>query len=208
MALSQTTLTAPVVAGDTTLTVASTTGMTPGNPIRLDSEVAYIVALSPVASTTSVVVRMRGSEGTAAVPHQTGTMVITGSGQDFPAWPTGLIGQLPPSADDVLTIGVNTAVIACPTKPTIYMITKATALSGTTLAAPPIGSNGIQIRFISQTSAAHVITTAALYDNGLTGSPFSTATFGAFPGAGFSAVSNNGFWNIVALPIAASTAFS
>ena len=205
MALTGTTLTAALNASDTTWAVASTTGYVVGNPLRLDSEVAYIVS---IPSATSVVVRMRGSEGSLAVAHQALTNVVTGNAADFTAWPTGLVGQYPPSFDDVLTIGVNTAVIACPSKPTTFIINKATALSATTLAAPPLASNGLQVKFISTTAAAHVITGATLFNNGITGVPWSTVTFAAFAGAGFIATAVNGLWDVNGIPIAAAVVLS
>jgi len=70
---------------------------------------------------------------------------------------------------------------------------------------PTIAQNGLKLIFTSQTAAAHVITSTAGINNGLTGSPWTTATFAAFIGAGFSLVANNGTWNVLAAPVTGST---
>jgi hypothetical protein len=205
MAIAQTTTTAAVGLSDLTIPVTSSTGFVAGNIVRLDSEISYVVS---VPSTTSVVVRNRGSEGSTAATHQALTNIITGLPSDFPVFGAVAVSQLPAWDSDILTIGVNTAIIPVPVRDTIYIVTKATALSATTLAAPSTAANGRRITFTSTAAVAHVITTAAIFNNGITGGPWSTATFAAFVGAGFSAVAVNGLWMITALPIAAATAFT
>jgi len=205
MALAQTTATAAIGLSDTTIPVASSTGFLVGNIVRMDSELSYIVS---VPSTTSIVVRMRGSEGSAATTHQVLTNVVTGLASDFPVLGASAVNQLPPWDADIVTIGANVAIIAVPVRDTIYVITKATALSATTIAAPSTAANGRRVTFTSTAAVAHVITGASLFNNGITGGPWTTATFAAFVGAGFSAVAVNGVWMITSLPIAAATAFT
>lgn len=203
MALTATTTTAAILPGDTTIPVTSSTGFLPGQPVRLDSEYCYVVS---VPSTTSIVVRSRGAEGTTAAAHSTLTNIISGLAGDFPVIPAGHVGQgtQATSEDDIQTIGANTAIIAVPTRNTTFIINKATALSATTLAAPTTAQNGLKLTFISTTAAAHVITGTTLFDNGITGVPFTTVTFAAFAGAGFTATAVNGLWMVNAIPIAAA----
>jgi len=207
MALTGTTLTAAVAPSDLTLPLTSTTGFLPGQPVRLDSEYCYVVS---VPSTTSVVVRSRGAEGTTAESHRILTNVISGLASDFPVVPAGHVGQgtQATSEDDIQTIGANVAIIAVPTRNTTYIINKATALSATTLAAPTLAQNGLRLTFISTAAAAHVITGTTLFNNGITGVPWTTVTFAAFAGAGFTATAVNGLWDVNAIPIAAAVVLS
>jgi hypothetical protein len=207
MALTATTTTAAVAPGDLTIPLISSTGFLPGNPVRLDSEYCYVVS---VPGTTSVVVRSRGSEGTTAAAHAVLTNVVTGPASDFPVIPAGHASQgtQTTSEDDIQTIGANTAIIAVPTRNTTYIINKATALSATTLAPPTLAQNGLKLTFISTTAAAHVITGATLFNNGITGVPWTTVTFAALAGAGFTATAVNGLWDVNAIPIAAAVVLS
>lgn len=211
MALVNTTTSAAITATDTTIPLTSTTnfpavGATPtgmGQPVQIDGEMMYHV--STVASGI-IKVRNRGAEGTQAVPHDLLAAVTTSAtASDFPAVPVGTVNQRPPQIDDMQTIGQNTALLTIPGKNTTFVITKATALATTVLPAPTVAQNGLRLTFTSQTAAAHVITATALLNNGLTGSPFTTATFAAFAGAGFTLVANAGLWNVLASPVTGST---
>jgi hypothetical protein len=46
-------------------------------------------------------------------------------------------------------------------------------------------------------AAAHAITTVSLFDTGVAGSPFNTATFPAVVGATLFLEAQNGLWNVV-----------
>lgn len=211
MALTNTTTAAAVSASDTIIQLTSTAGSgfpavgaTPtgmGQPLQIDGEFMYLVA---VIAAGTIKVRNRGAEGTQAVAHDLLAPVSTSpTPSDFPVVPVGTVSQRPVAVfDNLVAIGQNTAIIPLPDKNTEYVITKATALATTTLPAPTVAQNGLRLTFTSQTAAAHVITSAALFNNGLTGSPWSTATFAAFPGAGFSVVANNGLWNVTAAVLA------
>jgi hypothetical protein len=207
MALTANVITAAVAATDTTLALTSTTGFLVGQPVRFDNEYAYVAA---VPNATTLVLRGRGSEGSTAGAHSVLTDIITGLASDFPAIPPGLYstGQQATAFDDMQTIGANTAIIACPIRNTTYLITKVAALATTTLAAPTTAQNGLRLTFISMTTAAHVITGATLFNNGITGVPWTTITFAAFAGAGFTATAEKGLWNVNAIPIAAAVVLS
>lgn len=193
MALTQTTLTSDITAGQLTFAVGSTTGFAAGQPILIDGEYMYCVSV-PVSGT--VTVRGRGSEGTAAAAHDTLANVATSATfSDFPAVPVGGVNILPPYVDDIVAVGEN-GTIACPNKNTTYLLTKASALASTTLAQPTTGQNGLRVTFTSQTAAAHVIT--AGMEDGTTGGS-TTATFTAFKGASMILVADNAIWNVVAV---------
>lgn len=78
-----------------------------------------------------------------------------------------------------------------------YMVTKASA-AALTLAAPTAGSmDGMVITIISSTAAAHTLTATSLLENGASGSPYTTATFGAYIGASITLQAYNGVWMVI-----------
>jgi hypothetical protein len=200
MSLTQTSLAAACGASDLQLAITSTStgfpviGSNAENQLmQIDGEFMYIVG---VPASGYVTVRGRGSEGTAAVAHDKLAPVLTSSAvSDWPATPTGSVTPRPVFADDIVTLGQN-GVIAVPIKDTIVNITKATALSSTTLAAPSTASNGVQLTLTSQTAAAHVITATSLVGDAVSGSPHTTMTFAAYIGATITLIAQNGIWNV------------
>jgi hypothetical protein len=210
VALVNTTLLAACSASDTQLSLTSTTSYPAvglilpgqGQPIQIDGEYMYLVS---VLASGSIKVRGRGSEGSLAVAHDLLAPVSLGAtGADFPPYGAGFPSQRPPALDDRVTIGQNAGTLVIPDKHTTYVITKASAAT-MTLTAPTVAQNGLRLTFTSQTAAAHVLTATALMNNGLTGSPWTTATFAAFIGAGFTLLANAGTWNVLAAPVTGST---
>lgn len=204
MALTQTNLTAAITASQLRFGVASTaTGFppvgtqnpTPPQLIQIDSELMW---LAGVPATNTIDVRMRGTEGTYAIAHDTLAAVLTSpQPNDFGAIPPGQAGIIDPDEDQIATIGQDGA-IPIPSKNTIYNINKATA-AALTLAAPTPAMNGLRVTLTSQTAVAHIVTATALLAGGVTGSPLTTATFGAFKGASVALVAENGLWNVLGL---------
>jgi hypothetical protein len=200
MALTNTSLAAACTASDLTLSITSTSSGFPtvgtlGNRqlMLVDGEYMLIDHV-PVAGT--VVVKLRGYEGTSAVAHDVLAPVSTSaSPSDFPTTPTGASTPRPPYVDAIVSIGQD-GDIACPTRNTTFLLDKATALASTTLASPTVAQNGIRATFTSNTAAAHVIT--ATMEDGTTGGS-TTATFTAFKGASMILEASAGVWNVVAV---------
>ena len=200
MPLTRTTLTAAIAAGDLTWPVASTATGFPAvgtvaanQPVVVDDELAFITG---VPTTTSITVRGRGSDGTPAVGHGVGASVITSATpSDFPALVPGAVIQRPLTNPDITFYGADGA-IAVPTQDTKAFLGKGTA-AAMTLAAPSLGSNGVELVITSQTAAAHIITATALLNSGGAGSPLTTATFAAQIGAAVSLGAQNGQGNVV-----------
>ena len=201
MALSRTTLTTAISASQLTFPVASTaTGFPPvgtvaaNQPIVIEDETMFLTGV-PVAGT--IVVRGRGSDGTPAIAHDIGSPVVTSATPgDFPALPIGFSTLRPVEFPDNVTYGQDGAV-AVPVQPTNAFFAK-TSAAAMTLAAPSLALNGITLTITSQTAFAHVLTATALINNGATGSPFTTVTFPAFPGASLTLEAQNGLWNVQA----------
>lgn len=201
MALTTTSLAVACGASDTTLSITSTSSGFPtvgtyppvGQIMQIDSE-KMLIQTVPVAGTVKVM--QRGYDGSTAVAHGILASVQTSSAPaDFPAITPGQIIARPPSDWEQVTLGADGA-ITVPTENTNVVIVKGSACLFT-LAAPSTAANGLRLTITSQTAWAHVLTATTLLENGLTGSPFTTATFGAFIGATLNLVANNGVWNVV-----------
>lgn len=198
MALAQTTLTAAVTASQLTLPVASIAAFPPvgtkfvNQPVLIDAEYMFCVGVNA----TSIVVRGRGSEGTAAAAHDVLAAVVTSAlPGDFPAVMAGQTTPIDVTEDNVITMGADGAIVV-PVSDTVININKGSA-AALTLAAPAIASNGVTLRITSQTAFAHVVTATALIADAVSGSPHGIATFAAFKGSTLTLVAENGLWNVV-----------
>jgi hypothetical protein len=67
------------------------------------------------------------------------------------------------------------------------------------LAAPTAAQAGTWLLVTSRTAQAHVITATSLLADGVSGSPHTTATFGAFIGANIQLVAVNLLWHVVSV---------
>lgn len=204
MALVRVTLTAPITAGQLTFAVSSTSnavfpavGAAPigYQPIYVDDECMFLVNVPAV---NTITVRMRGSDGTDAVAHDTGASVVTTTNPaDWPALQAGFSTIRPVSGPDIVTYGQTSEAIAVPTESTTYAFLAPTSAGAFTLGAPSLALNGSELTITSQSPFAHTVTATALYNTGASGSPFSTATFPAFAGATMQLVASNGLWNVI-----------
>lgn len=187
-----------VLSSISSSTMLPTVGAPPlsvGVPMLIDSEMMFVVS-QPVAGT--VVVRGRGSDGTAVVGHDVlANVYFSSSASDFGTPAAGFISTIDPTDDVAVSIGQDGA-IAIPTTNTAVNINKATA-AALTLAAPSLASNGVTMVITTQTAAAHVITATTLLADGASGSPHTTATFLAQKGASITLMAENGLWNVTAL---------
>jgi hypothetical protein len=162
----------------------------------IDGEYMWCVSV-PVSGT--VTVRSRGMDGTVAVAHSALAPVVTSSvASDFPPVPSASSATRPNDADFQVTMGANGAFPSfTDIRPVTVNLTKATALSSTTLAAPSVANDGLRLTITSQTAAAHVITATTLINDGVSGAPHTTLTFAAFPGASITLQAQNGLWNVI-----------
>lgn len=210
MSLTRTSTAAAVTAGQIKgLSITSTSSGFPAVGVLGSRQVMQIdgekMLIDQVVASGVVDVLMRGYDGTVAAAHDILAPVITSSAAaDFAGVPAGGVDSRPPYVDDVVTVGQNGA-IAVPTKNTTFLLTKATALSSTTLAAPAKDQDGLRLTFTNQTAAAHVITATSLLADAVSGSPHSTATFAAFIGASLTLVADNGLWNVTAAVVCVIT---
>lgn len=192
MALTSTTITSDMTATALKAVVTSATGFAANQIAKIDGEYVRIVSVSG----TSLTLAMRGYNGTAAVAHDLlSTITTTADNADWTGLQIGVSTDRAPFVDDVLSVGEN-GTIACPTRDTTIMLTKATALASSTLADPPKDRDGLTVTVTSATDAAHVIT--GTFADGTTGA-HTTATFLAFNGASMILKAQQGTWNTVSL---------
>ncbi len=186
-----------VVAGSTgnPLPAVGAPPLSIGVPLLVDAEMMYVVS-QPVLNT--VIVRMRGSDGTAPSAHDVlANVYLASSATDFGAIAPGSQSIIDPTDDTVISIGQDGA-IPLPVSNSAYNINKATA-AALTLAAPSLMLNGVTAVITSQTTAAHVITATSLLNDGSAGAPKTTATFVAGKGASITLMAENGLWSVTAL---------
>lgn len=198
MALTATTLAADLSATGLTATLTSGTGFAAGQVLKIDGEYARIVSVSGAV----VKLAMRGYNGAVAQAHDVlSTVLTTSDASDWTALQMGADSDRPPFVDDVVSVGEN-GTIACPTRDSTIMLTKATALASTTLADPPKDRDGLTVTVTSATDAAHVIT--GTFADGTTGA-HTTATYDAYNGASMLLKAQQGTWNTVSLNAVAIT---
>lgn len=191
MAFTVTTLAADLSASSNKMTLTSGTGFAAKQIVKIDGEYARVASVSG----TAVKLAQRGSNGTAVMAHDLlSTVITTTDNTDWTAIQMGADTDRPPFVDDVISVGEN-GTIACPTRNTTIMLTKATALASTTLADPPKDRDGLRLIVTSATDAAHVIT--GTFADGTTGA-HTTATFLAFNGASMILTAQQGTWNTAA----------
>lgn len=188
MALTQTTLSAAIDANTLSLNATSATGATVGGFAKVDQEFMVITAING----TKIDVRSRGDQGSLAVAHDVLAQLTFGLATDLSSLPLYSTIPVPNDETQYTVIGQNTAALAVPTRNTIFVINKATALATTTFANPSKSQDGLTITFVSNTDAAHVVTLVNSQD-GTTGN-HTTYTFAAFGGAAFTVVAVNGRW--------------
>lgn len=191
MAVTRTTLKAAATASTLVFNVTASTGATVGGVMQIAGEFMRIVEI-PVAG--FIRVRSRGDRGGMAQAHDVLAPVTFGLDEDFANLGPKEIEPIP-GKRDVITVGQN-GVVPAPVRDTLYRLTKATALASTTFADPTAGMDGIEVTFLTETDAAHVITTVACHD-GTTGA-HTTNTSAAYIGACLTLIAAAGKWLVKA----------
>lgn len=205
MALQSGQLTSAITASQTTFNLSNlsanaqtalpTPGLPPlsiGVPMQMDAEFMYVVS-QPVIGT--VVVRGRGSDGTAAVAHDIlANVYFSGTAGDFPLPGASQLVTIDEASGNVVSLGQDQTVVA-PNLDTIFNINKATA-AALVMTAPNLSQNGVLLSFTSNTAAAHTITATSLINDGTAGAPKNLATFTAGKGATVTFWIENGLYNV------------
>jgi len=187
------------------LTVQDATGLPPVGVSGLSNWRARIdgewMLIDGQPTPKTVRVKRRGDQGTTAVAHDiAASIVFSGSPYDQVALAPGSSTFPAIGAPTTRTLGgdavLDATTVAAIGQNTAFLLHKLTP-AAITLAKPTFAQNGLALTFTSAAGVAHVITSTGGFGTGLTGSPASTATFGAFTGASFTVVAAGGLWNVM-----------
>jgi hypothetical protein len=215
MAITATTLSAAVAAGaagaDTTIQVASATGITAPNYttgtgitlLLVDQE--FMVVTAVLGTLVSV---LRGQFGSPAQPHVVNSQVQIGAPGDFP-----IIGEYVGrslttleivGAQNLPAVFLAGSTDAIPSTVPGFYVVKTAGVNAMTLAAPTAAAEGNIIWVVSDTANAHTITATSLFANGT--ALKTTATFPAFRGASVCLRACNLVWHVLSCgPVATAT---
>ena len=166
MALTRTTLSAAVALGDTSILVASATGIVANDLVKVDEE--FMQVLSTYSSGTTIPVR-RGQNGTAQVAHPTTAGVVHAATSDAewggtPAGvvvPYGLAGR----RRRVLSYSATGAITLPVAGEDMVAILNGTTILAMTIAAPTTDMDGSLLYISANGAAAHTVT----FTGGLSG---------------------------------------
>lgn len=199
MAFTATTLSGAVALSDTTVVIASITGLVAGNYMKIDNEMMLCTAV-PTAATLPVSVR-RGYSGTAQVAHASSAQVIFGSGPTnltLGDWPQAQAGSFGGSSQQYvktryITNYTAAGAITLPSVGTDAMaILDGTSVLAMTLANPLLGADGDILYVVGNGKAAHTVTYTAGLGN--KGAGATVGTFSTTQAQALILIAANGFW--------------
>ena len=164
MSISVTVLTGAVATNDVSINVSATTGFLAKKLISIDGE--FLVETANFISGTTAIPVRRGDQGTYAMPHANGSVVLVGDPNDFPAAPPGTAITQPyaPSWTQV-TLSANGAIPVPATRQNLYVQLLGTTTNAYSIAAPSVAQVGQEV--IIQAGAAHAYTVTGPLDPGL-----------------------------------------
>lgn len=192
MAITATTLSAAVGLTDTSVLLASITGVTSpsfqsGTGITylfIDQELFLVMNVGASASIPVLV--KRGMGGTIQTTHVSGAQVQIGGPSDFTPFlevvGTSLVTKQTEGALNWPAIFLSGTADAIPAGVAGFYVIKTGSANAMTLAAPTAAQEGNVIQIWSDTLFAHTLTATSLLANGT--ALKTTATFPAFRGAG------------------------
>jgi hypothetical protein len=207
MAFASTTLSAAQGLNDTTVLLASLTGVSVGGLVKIEGEFEKVLEV-PAAATTPVRV-LRGQEATAQVAHATGIRAVFGltpsaAGGD---WVSPVPGELVPNLINRKTVTKEYAAagaIALPTPGSnMIALILGTAALAMTVAAPSLGQDGDTLTIVGVFAAAHTVT----FTTGLggVGATADVVTMAAGQKMAIEAVAGAGSWQHKSLVAGAAT---
>lgn len=210
MALTTTTLSAAVGVNDTTILLASVTGLAVGSILEIDGEIMKVA--SPVSTATTVPQSvLRGQDGTYNQAHASGAQVKLGSGQtalvasDFPQPMPGSGPAAIPAAPgrERLSYSAAGAITLPRVGCDMYAELNGTSVLAMTLANPSAAASGSLLIIAGNGKAAHTVTYSAGLGN--VGATADVITFKADQAQAIVLVSVGGFWVQVGMVAGAAT---
>lgn len=165
MALARTTLSSACSTSDTSITVASATGIAAGYFGKIDGEVVRVAGAYVSGSTT--VPLIRAQDGTTVEAHASGAGFVVGTAQDWSTPAPQTVDQYP-IAGKALTVTSYSAsgAITLPRAGTdVVAQLNGTTILAMTVAAPTKDLDGSLLYIASNGAAAHTVT----FTGGLSG---------------------------------------
>ena len=202
-ALTKTTCSAAINAGDTSITVASATGFAANNLVLFGQEIARVA--SSYVSGTVIPLGQRAVNGTfvdpTAVPS--GSNVVTGAPGDFAGPSASVVTAYPLSGRrrKVVYYGASGAITLPVSGEDVIAILIGTSVLAMTIAVPTTDIDGSILYVAGNGAAAHTIT----FTGGLSGAgtSYDVVTVNATAPIVVSAMAINGLWNsLVSVPMA------
>jgi hypothetical protein len=196
---------------DTSVLLASLTGVTVGALIGIDKEILKVAAV-PAAATIPVPV-MRGQEGSYNQAHPVGAQAkIAGpaTAGSVPDWSTPSPGApsfaILPAAPtrDVQSYSASGAIALPRIGGDMVAVLNGTVALAMTLANPSVGQDGSRLLIVGNGKAAHTVTNAAGLGN--VGGTADVITFAAAQAQGIELVACGGFWVSVGMNTAVAGA--
>lgn len=201
MALTKTTLSAALAAGDTKATVASATGIASGYIWKTDDEQGY-VSNAYTSGSTSVPL-LRAKNGTAQVAHASGANITFGTAADW-ANPNATVVTayaLSGRRRKVISYSASGAIDMPSAGEDVVAVLNGTSVLAMTIADPTQDLDGARLTIVANGAAAHTLTFAS----GLSGagSSYDVVTLNGTGPVAIEAMACNALWNaIVAVPMA------
>lgn len=205
MALSVTTLSAAVAAGDLSILIASLTGLEVGDVVIIDQEVMKVLGPLPSAATSPVSV-LRGQDGTRVVAHVSGANVVHGKPSEFAQAAAGAAQMTAYPAvrhREKRSYSADGA-IALPTPGNDMAATLiGTVALAMTVAVPGVDQDGDKLLIQSNGKAAHTVDFTGGLGANTTNSD--RVTFNANQRQAIEVVASNGVWNLIGVVAGAAT---
>lgn len=193
MALNATTLSSACAVTDNSIVVASATGFSAGNFVRVDQEVMK-VAQSYSSGTTIPV--LRGQDGSVTAAHPTSAKVLVELVSDLGALAPQTATQIPNVVSRVYKSYSAAGAITLPTQGNdMVAFINGTSALAMTLANPTTDMDGCILWIIGNGKAAHTVTwSTASSGIGNGGANVDVATFAAGGQQAVQYMAAGGFW--------------
>ena len=198
MALTTTTLSAAVLAGDTSVTVTSATGFAAGNIVQIDQEFSTVA--NSYVTGTIIPLTQRGQNDTVAAAHVSGANITTGLPSDFADPSSSVVSSYPLAARRrKLTSYSAAGAITLPVSgEDVIAVLNGTSVLAMTLAAPTKDIDGSILYIVGNGAAAHTVTVAGGFSAASTG--YTVFTVNATAPVLIMAMAVNGKWITVTAP--------
>jgi hypothetical protein len=193
MAKTSTTLSSAVTVNDTSIVVASATGVSVGALVVVDAEVMQVTKGWSSGTTIPV---LRGRDGTATAAHKSAASVTFMLASDLPTplAPQAFV-QYQTQKPNIRTSYSAAGAITLPAPGTdATAVLNGTAALAMTIASPTVDMDGSVLTIVNNGKAAHTVTYTTGLGNNTTAANADVITWFATEAQGLILVATGGFW--------------